>query len=164
MAIGALNAGEFAAYGNAGNAVDLTATGRDDCLGVDGAVFTTSELTFLAASVSAIKAMWRRALTKVAHTAAPQSPRSEKSEIRGALAACRGALIGIGMLTVVINVLTLTGSLFMLEVYDRVLPGRSVPTLVGLAILTGVLLAIQGILDLIRSRVLVRIGAYIDTD
>jgi ATP-binding cassette subfamily C protein len=67
------------------------------------------------------------------------------------------------MLTVVINVLTLTGSLFMLEVYDRVLPGRSVPTLVGLAILTGVLLAIQGVLDLIRSRVLVRIGAYIDT-
>jgi ATP-binding cassette subfamily C protein len=67
------------------------------------------------------------------------------------------------MLTVVINVLTLTGSLFMLEVYDRVLPSRSVPTLVGLAILTGVLLAIQGVLDLIRSRVLVRIGAYIDT-
>ena len=51
----------------------------------------------------------------------------------------------------------------MLEVYDRVLPSRSVPTLVGLAILTGLLLAIQGILDLIRSRVLVRIGAYIDT-
>ena len=67
------------------------------------------------------------------------------------------------MLTVVINVLTLTGSLFMLEVYDRVLPSRSVPTLVGLAILTAVLLAIQGVLDLIRSRVLVRIGAYIDT-
>ena len=66
-------------------------------------------------------------------------------------------------MTVVINVLTLTGSLFMLEVYDRVLPSRSVPTLIGLAILTGLLLAIQGILDLIRSRVLVRIGAYIDT-
>ena len=59
--------------------------------------------------------------------------------------------------------LTLTGSLFMLEVYDRVLPSRSIPTLIGLAILTGVLLAIQGILDLIRSRVLVRIGAYLDT-
>ena len=58
--------------------------------------------------------------------------------------------------------LTLTGSLFMLEVYDRVLPSRSVPTLVGLAILTGALLAIQGILDLIRSRMLVRIGASLD--
>ncbi len=51
----------------------------------------------------------------------------------------------------------------MLEVYDRVLPSRSIPTLIGLAILTGLLLAIQGILDLIRSRVLVRIGAYLDT-
>jgi ATP-binding cassette, subfamily C, type I secretion system permease/ATPase len=93
----------------------------------------------------------------------PPPPRSEKSELKAALSACRGALIGIGGLTAVINVLTLTGSLFMLEVYDRVLPSRSVPTLVGLAILAGVLLAIQGILDLIRSRVLVRIGAYLDT-
>lgn len=93
---------------------------------------------------------------------APQKPRSEQSELKGALAACRGALIGIGILTVVINVLTLTGSLFMLEVYDRVLPSRSVPTLIGLAVLTGLLLAIQEILDLIRSRVLVRIGTYID--
>ena len=93
----------------------------------------------------------------------PPPPRSEKSELKAALSACRGALIGIGVLTAVINVLTLTGSLFMLEVYDRVLPSRSVPTLVGLAILTGVLLAIQGALDLLRSRVLVRIGAYLDT-
>ena len=107
--------------------------------------------------------MSRRVWTTVAHTAAPASPRSNKSEIQRALAACRGPLIGIGMQTVVINVLTLTGSLFMLEVYDRVLPGRSVPTLVGLAMLAGVLLAIQGTLDLIRSRVLVRIGEYIDT-
>ena len=91
------------------------------------------------------------------------APRSEKSELKAALSACRGALIGIGVLTVVINILTLTGSLFMLEVYDRVLPSRSVPTLVGLAVLTGLLLAIQGVLDLIRSRVLVRIGAYLDT-
>src|SRR5262245_5314360 len=81
----------------------------------------------------------------------PLGPRSEKSELKAALSGCRGALVGIGVLTVVINVLTLTGSLFMLEVYDRVLPSRSVPTLVGLAILTGALLAIQGILDLIRS-------------
>ncbi|MEO8422227.1 MAG: type I secretion system permease/ATPase, partial [Hyphomicrobium sp.] len=79
------------------------------------------------------------------------------------LSACRHALYGIAGITVVINVLTLTGSLFMLEVYDRVLPSGSIPTLIGLAILTGVLLAIQGILDLIRSRVLVRIGTYLDT-
>jgi ATP-binding cassette subfamily C protein len=61
-----------------------------------------------------------------------------------------------------INVLTLTGAFFMLQIYDRVLPGRSVPTLVALAILAGVLFAFLGILDLIRSRVLIRIGAYLD--
>jgi ATP-binding cassette subfamily C protein len=87
---------------------------------------------------------------------------SEKSELKAALSACRSAFVGIGLFTAVINILTLTGSLFMLEIYDRVLPSRSVPTLVGLAILAGFLLAIQGILDLIRSRVLVRIGASLD--
>ena len=52
----------------------------------------------------------------------------------------------------------LTGSLFMLEVYDRVLPSRSVPTLVALLILTAGLYAAQGFIDAIRSRILVRIG------
>ena len=76
---------------------------------------------------------------------------------------CRGALIGIGVFTALINVLMLTGPLFMLQVYDRVLPSRSLPTLVGLAILMAVLYAIQGLLDGIRGRVLQRIGLSIDT-
>ena len=53
----------------------------------------------------------------------------------------------------------LTGALFMLEVYDRVLPSRSVPTLIGLVILAGGLYAALGLLDLIRGRILVRIGS-----
>jgi PrtD family type I secretion system ABC transporter len=61
-----------------------------------------------------------------------------------------------------INVLMLTGSFFMLQVYDRVLPSRSVPTLVGLAILATALYVFQGALELIRSRVNVRIGAHLD--
>ena len=56
----------------------------------------------------------------------------------------------------------LTGSLFMLEVYDRVLPSRSVPTLVALLILTAGLYAAQGFIDAIRSRILVRIGDSLD--
>ncbi len=58
-----------------------------------------------------------------------------------------------------INLLYLTGSIFMLEIYDRVLPSRSVPTLVGLVILAGGLYMAQGVLDLIRGRILGRIGA-----
>lgn len=61
-----------------------------------------------------------------------------------------------------INVLMLSGSLFMLQVYDRVLPSRSVPTLVALIVLVAVLYAFQGVLEAIRARVLTRIGAGID--
>jgi ATP-binding cassette, subfamily C, type I secretion system permease/ATPase len=60
------------------------------------------------------------------------------------------------------NILMLTGSLFMLEVYDRVIPSRSVPTLVALLILAGGLYAAQGIIDAIRSRILVRVGNSLD--
>lgn len=62
----------------------------------------------------------------------------------------------------VVNVLALTGSFFMLQVYDRVIPGRSVPTLVGLAVFAGTLFVFQGALELIRSRLLVRIGLALD--
>lgn len=61
-----------------------------------------------------------------------------------------------------VNILALTGSFFMLQVYDRVIPSRSMPTLVGLAILAGLLFIFQGVLELIRSRLLVRIGSGLD--
>jgi len=85
------------------------------------------------------------------------------SELRDALTSCRSALVGIALFSGLINLLGLTGSLFMLEVYDRVLPSRSVPTLVGLAVITALLFIFQGILELIRGRMLVRIGSQIDS-
>jgi ATP-binding cassette subfamily C protein len=85
-----------------------------------------------------------------------------RSELGEALRACRTAFIGVGVMSCMINLLYLTGSLFMLEVYDRVLPSRSVPTLVGLIILAGGLYAAQGVLDLIRGRILGRIGTSLD--
>ena len=84
------------------------------------------------------------------------------SELAAALAGYRHALIGIAVFTAAINMLQLTGPLFMLEVYDRVLPGRSVPTLVAIGILALVMFAFQGLLDVVRSRVLVRIAASVD--
>ncbi len=75
---------------------------------------------------------------------------------------CRGAFLGVGLMSCMINILYLTGSFFMLEVYDRVLPSRSVPTLVGLIVLAGGLYVAQGILDLLRARILVRIGSSLD--
>src|SRR6476646_7397629 len=89
-------------------------------------------------------------------------PGVRRSELGDALRACRNAFIGVGVMSCMINLLYLTGSLFMLEVYDRVLPSRSVPTLVGLIILACGLYIAQGILDLIRGRILGRIGTSLD--
>jgi PrtD family type I secretion system ABC transporter len=87
---------------------------------------------------------------------------ARRSELGDALRACRSAFLGVGIMSCMINLLYLTGSIFMLEVYDRVLPSRSVPTLVGLAILAGGLYIAQGVLDLIRGRILIRIGTALD--
>jgi len=89
-------------------------------------------------------------------------PGLQSFELGSALRACRGAFLGVGAMSCMINVLYLTGSLFMLEVYDRVLPSRSVPTLVGLVILAAAMYMVQGILDLLRSRILGRIGTALD--
>src|ERR1700734_2592421 len=90
------------------------------------------------------------------------APGVRRSELGDALRACRSAFLGVGIMSCMINLLYLTGSLFMLEVYDRVLPSRSVPTLIGLAILAAGLYLAQGVLDLIRGRILGRIGTALD--
>jgi ATP-binding cassette subfamily C protein len=92
----------------------------------------------------------------------PAVPDVRRTELGEALRACRNVFIGVGVISCMINLLYLTGSLFMLEVYDRVLPSRSVPTLVGLIILAGGLYVAQGLLDLIRGRILGRVGTSLD--
>src|SRR4029453_18504563 len=62
----------------------------------------------------------------------------------------------------VVNILMLAGPLYMLQIYDRVLASRSVPTLVALTIFLVGALAFQGILDVIRSRIVVRAAALLD--
>jgi PrtD family type I secretion system ABC transporter len=89
-----------------------------------------------------------------------QQPAS--SELAAALGACRRAFVAIALFSGMSNLLMLSGALFMLEVYDRVLPSRSVPTLVALLILVAVLYGAQGVIDMIRSRILVRIGHSLD--
>ncbi len=58
-----------------------------------------------------------------------------------------------------VNMLMLTGPLYMLNVYDRVLGSRSLETLIALSVLVGFLYACMGILDFVRGRVMGRIGA-----
>ena len=72
------------------------------------------------------------------------------------------ALVGIAFLSALVSVLYLTGSLYMLEVYDRVLPSRSIPTLIGLSAIVAGLYIFHGFFDLMRSRLLVRLAAVVD--
>lgn len=72
-------------------------------------------------------------------------------------------LMGVALFSGVINILALAGSFYMLQVYDRVLPSQSVPTLIGLSILMLGLYIINGILEFLRSRIMSRVGTRIDT-
>ncbi|MBB4000312.1 type I secretion system permease/ATPase [Aureimonas pseudogalii] len=84
------------------------------------------------------------------------------SELSAALRSCRGAFIGVGAMSGMLNVLALTGSFYMLQVYDRVIPSRSVSTLIGLSIIVGFLFVFQGVLDALRMRVLSWSAAVVD--
>src|SRR5262245_4959547 len=84
------------------------------------------------------------------------------SELSTALSSCRSAFIATAVFSGMSNVLMLTGAIFMLEIYDRVLPSHSVPTLVALIAIACALYAALGVLDLIRGRILVRVGASLD--
>ncbi|GCA50813.1 type I secretion system ATP-binding protein PrsD [Sinorhizobium sp. KGO-5] len=79
-----------------------------------------------------------------------------------ALRDCRAAFIGVGIASALVNLLYLTGSFFMLEVYDRILPSRSIPSLIALSLLALLLYAFQGAFELIRGRMLVRIAGALD--
>jgi len=86
------------------------------------------------------------------------------TEVGQALATSRSAFIGIGIFTAFINILMLTGPLYMLQVYDRVLASGSISTLVTISVLMAVMYAFMGFLEYVRSRVLVRIGDKLETD
>ena len=86
----------------------------------------------------------------------------KRSEIAEAFAACRGAFVMTGVFSFFINLLMLTAPLYMLQVYDRVLTSRSDATLVAITVLAGGLLLVMGLLDMVRSRILVRVGVRLD--
>lgn len=84
------------------------------------------------------------------------------TEVHPQLAQARRAmassLTAIGLFSGVVNLLMLTGPLFMLQVYDRVLTSQSVNTLVALAVLAAALYGFMALIDAARTRVLVSMG------
>ncbi|MDD7908847.1 type I secretion system permease/ATPase [Pseudovibrio exalbescens] len=90
------------------------------------------------------------------------SRRSKRSPITEAFKSCRSAYLSIGAISLVINLLMLTGPIFMLQIYDRVLSSASVPTLIVIAVFAGVLYVFFALLEGIRARSLNRVSQEID--
>lgn len=85
-----------------------------------------------------------------------------KSELRQALDDCRGGFYAAALFSFFINILVLTPSIYMLQVYDRVLTSRSEITLLMLTLIAVGMMAVMAILEMVRSRVLVRVGNRMD--
>lgn len=71
-------------------------------------------------------------------------------------------LCGFALLGAVANLLLLVGPVFMLQVYDRVLPSRSVPTLVALTLLALGLYGFYALVETLRARIAIRVGAFVE--
>jgi ATP-binding cassette subfamily C protein/ATP-binding cassette subfamily C exporter for protease/lipase/ATP-binding cassette subfamily C protein EexD len=84
------------------------------------------------------------------------------NELRQALQACRGYFWSVGLFSAAINVLYLASPLYMLQVYDRVVPSGSGPTLLMLTVALLIALGTMAALDWVRSRILIRAGLRFD--
>ncbi|WP_271880576.1 type I secretion system permease/ATPase [Phaeobacter italicus] len=80
-------------------------------------------------------------------------------ELRAHRRRSRGLYWAVGIFSFFVNMLMLTGPLYMMQVYDRVLGSRSVETLLALSLLVVFLYGLMGVLDYARGRILARIGA-----
>ncbi len=82
-----------------------------------------------------------------------------KAELRDALRESRKLYWAVGIFSFFANLLMLTGPIYMLNVYDRVLGSRSIETLIALTVLVAFLYGMMGIMDYVRGRVMARAGA-----
>lgn len=76
----------------------------------------------------------------------------------------KSALLGAAIFSGLCNILMLSGSIYMLQVYDRVLSSRSIPTLVGLTFLVLLLYIFLGIFEAIRNRIMARVGDKVEEE
>ncbi len=87
------------------------------------------------------------------------SPKPGREELVNARRQSRSLFWFVGLFSFFANLLMLTGPIYMLQVYDRVLGSRSEATLIALSLLVAFLYGIMGILDYSRGRIMARAGA-----
>ena len=88
----------------------------------------------------------------------------KEGDVDAALKECRSAFGAVAVFSAAVNMLMLVGPLYMLQIYDRVLSSRSVPTLIALSLFLVGAYGFQAVLDLVRSRVVVRSAALLDPE
>ncbi|WP_178861462.1 type I secretion system permease/ATPase [Thiomicrorhabdus cannonii] len=86
----------------------------------------------------------------------------QKTELQKALLSARRAFLSAGFFSLFINLLMLVPALYMLQLYDRVLTSRSEDTLYMLTLIVVVLFITMGLLEFVRSRILIRVGNHMD--
>ena len=87
----------------------------------------------------------------------------EATDLQRALKACKGSFVSVGFFSMFVNLLMLVPPMYMLQVYDRVLTTQSVDTLLMLTLVVVFFFFVMGGLELVRSRMLVRVGNHLDT-
>ncbi len=85
-----------------------------------------------------------------------------RSALRTTLWSFRGAFLSVGGYSLVANLLMLSPTLYMLQVYDRVLQSQSELTLLAMSMLTLAMFAVMAAAEWMRSRLLVRAGVALD--
>jgi PrtD family type I secretion system ABC transporter len=95
-------------------------------------------------------------------TSAQPTPSRPPSSLSAAIRACRRHLIFAGLFSALVNILYLAPTLYMLQVYDRVVPTRGQLTLLFLTLALILALGTLSLLDWARSRILVRAGARLE--
>jgi len=89
------------------------------------------------------------------------APAGDDAVTRGLRDSAR-RMVGIALFSGIINLLMLSGSLYMLQVYDRVIPSRNLATLLGLSLMVLFAYLMQGYLDALRARMLCRVATLFD--
>ncbi len=90
------------------------------------------------------------------------SERTLNAYLRDSLKACRQSFFAVVVFSFFVNLLMLTVPIYLLQLYDRVIPNKSIDTLIFLTILAILALITLSVLDTIRTTILMRMGAWLD--
>ena len=93
----------------------------------------------------------------------PNARKKMGSELKEAILKSKKSFITVGFFSLFINILMLVPPLYMLQLYDRVLTSRSEDTLIMLTLIVVFLFIVMALLEMVRSRILVKVGNRLDS-